>query len=185
MGGDTPAVPDTSAPSDRHAPTAADRFIELWGEMGTAWGVPRTMTQVHALLFLEGRGMNTDEIMARLDISRGNASMTLRTLVEWGMITRTHNPKDRKDYYAAEQDVWRLFVIITRARKRREIEPLKSGLREIMGKAGPEAQDDVHAKIGRMLQFVSDFDALAERFLALDADAVRGLLGMLDARDRA
>jgi DNA-binding transcriptional regulator GbsR (MarR family) len=177
MGGDTPAVPET--PADRLAPSDADRFILLWGEMGTAWGVPRTMTQVHALLFLEGRGMNTDEIMARLGISRGNASMTLRTLVEWGMITRTHNPRDRKDYYAAEQDVWRLFAIITRARKRREIEPLKSGLQQIMAAPGPDAHDDVHAKIGQMLQFVSDFDAMADRFLGMDPTAIRMLMGML------
>ena len=162
-------------------------FIELWGEMGTAWGVPRTMTQVHALLFLEGRGMNTDEIMAQLDISRGNASMTLRTLVEWGMITRTHNPRDRKDYYAAEQDVWRLFAIITRARKRREIEPLKSGLQRILSTpdpANPDPQDPARVKIAQMLQFVSDFDALADRFLGMDSDAIRMLLDMLPSRGR-
>ena len=96
---------------------AGEAFVALWAEMGTHWGVPRTMAQVNALLFMEGRPLNTDEIMERLSISRGNASMTLRTLVEWGMITRSHNAKDRKDYYAGEQDVWKLFATVARTRK--------------------------------------------------------------------
>jgi len=128
----------------------ADGFIRLWGEMGTHWGVPRTMTQVHALLFILGRPLNTDDIMSRLAISRGNASMTLRTLVDWGMITRTHNPRDRKDYYAAEQDVWKLFATIARARKRREIEPLLGSLKQVLDQNGgtddPETKDQ-RAKI--------------------------------------
>jgi DNA-binding transcriptional regulator GbsR (MarR family) len=156
----------------------ADGFIRLWGEMGTHWGVPRTMTQVHALLFIEGRSLNTDDIMARLSISRGNASMTLRTLVDWGMITRTHNPRDRKDYYAAEQDVWKLFATIARARKRREIEPLIGSLKQVLDQsAGAEDADTKtqRAKIEEVLAFTRLFDAVAEQFLAAGPDALGNL----------
>ena len=152
----------------------ADGFIRLWGEMGTHWGVPRTMTQVHALLFIEGRSLNTDDIMASLSISRGNASMTLRTLVDWGMITRTHNPRDRKDYYAAEQDVWKLFATIARARKRREIEPLIGSLKQVLDQsAGADDADTKtqRAKIEEVLAFTRLFDAVAEQFLAAGPDA--------------
>jgi len=158
----------------------ADGFIRLWGEMGTHWGVPRTMTQVHALLFIEGRSLNTDDIMARLSISRGNASMTLRTLVDWGMITRTHNPRDRKDYYAAEQDVWKLFATIARARKRREIEPLIGSLKQVLDQsAGAEDADTKtqRAKIEEVLAFTRLFDAVAEQFLAAGPGALGDLRG--------
>jgi DNA-binding transcriptional regulator GbsR (MarR family) len=158
----------------------ADGFIRLWGEMGTHWGVPRTMTQVHALLFIEGRSLNTDDIMARLSISRGNASMTLRTLVDWGMITRTHNPRDRKDYYAAEQDVWKLFATIARARKRREIEPLIGSLKQVLDQsAGADDADTKtqRAKIEEVLAFTRLFDAVAEQFLAAGPGALGGLSG--------
>lgn len=159
---------------------AGEAFVALWAEMGTHWGVPRTMAQVNALLFMEGRPLNTDEIMERLSISRGNASMTLRTLVDWGMITRTHNPRDRKDYYAAEQDVWKLFATIARARKRREIEPLIGSLKQVLDQsAGADDADTKtqRAKIEEVLAFTRLFDAVAEQFLAAGPGALGGLSG--------
>jgi DNA-binding transcriptional regulator GbsR (MarR family) len=168
-------VPASAA---NQATQPAEGFIRLWGEMGTHWGVPRTMTQVHALLFIDGRALNTDDIMARLSISRGNASMTLRTLVEWGMITRTHNPQDRKDYYAAEQDVWKLFATIARARKRREIEPLMASLKQVLDQTagnGDAESGSQRAKIEEVLTFTRLFDALAEQFLASGPTAMADL----------
>jgi len=157
------------APAANQETRPADGFIRLWGEMGTHWGVPRTMTQVHALLFIDGRPLNTDDIMTRLAISRGNASMTLRTLVDWGMITRKHNPQDRKDYYAAEQDVWKLFATIVRARKRREIEPLLGSLKHVLDQTTGASDDEgrsQRAKIEEVLAFTRLFDAVAEQLLA-------------------
>jgi DNA-binding transcriptional regulator GbsR (MarR family) len=165
-----------SAANQATQPT--EGFIRVWGEMGTHWGVPRTMTQVHALLFMAGRALNTDDIMARLSISRGNASMTLRTLVDWGMITRTHNPRDRKDYYAAEQDVWKLFATIARARKRREIEPLLGSLKQVLDQSADSTDADTRsqrAKIEEVLAFTRLFDAVAEQFLAAGPDALGNL----------
>ncbi|MBM4007396.1 MAG: MarR family transcriptional regulator [Planctomycetes bacterium] len=170
----------TSASTTNQETQPADGFIRLWGEMGTHWGVPRTMTQVHALLFIEGRSLNTDDIMTRLSISRGNASMTLRTLVDWGMITRTHNPRDRKDYYAAEQDVWRLFATIARARKRREIEPLLGSLKQVLDQSADTTDVDAQSqrtKIEEVLAFTRLFDAVTEQFLAAGPGALGDLAG--------
>ena len=105
-----------------------EAFISHWGEMGSSWGVPRSMAEMHALLFIEGRPMNTDEIMERLQVSRGNVSTTLRQLADWGIVTRTRLRGDRKDHFEAEQDVWNLLSLIVRARKRRELEPLLAAL---------------------------------------------------------
>ena len=123
---------------------AREEFISLWGQMGSKWGIPRTMAEVHALLFIEGRPLNTDEVMDRLHISRGNASMTLRSLVEWGIVQRAHMPGDRKEYFTAEQDVWKLFRTIVRERKKREIDPLLEALHECRQRTGGlSGADDV------------------------------------------
>ena len=88
---------------------AQDRFIAIWGQMAGAWGISRTMAEVHALLFITGESLCTDDVMDRLEISRGNASMSLRALLDWGIVERAHRRGDRKEYFRAEQDVWSLF----------------------------------------------------------------------------
>ena len=122
--------PDTRTEIDRNSALreSQERFISVWGQMGAKWGIPRTMAEVHALLFIVGEPMNTDEVMERLKISRGNASTTLRALEEWGIVDRLHQPGDRKEYFKAEQDVWRLFRTVVRERKKREIDPLLEAL---------------------------------------------------------
>lgn len=164
-------------PSERIA-MVQERFIALWGEMGSAWGIPRTMAEAHALLYIVGDPMNTDEVMERLHISRGNASMTLRTLVEWGLVARVHNRGDRKEYFRAEQDVWRLFATIVRERKRREFDPLLAALEQCRllaeptaaarRRIGPEAAAlDAHQRrLDRMLETTRTLDQLSERFIA-------------------
>lgn len=110
---------------------AQDRFIASWGRMGSAWGISRTMAEVHALLYVTGEPMNTDEIMERLAISRGNVSMSVRALLEWGVIQKTHKRGDRKDYFQAEQDVWTMLRAIARERIKREVDPMLQSLDEI------------------------------------------------------
>lgn len=110
---------------------AHDRFIASWGRMGSAWGISRTMAEVHALLYVTGEPMNTDEIMDRLAISRGNVSMSVRALLEWGVIQKVHKRGDRKDYFHAEQDVWTMLRAIARERIKREVDPMLESLGEI------------------------------------------------------
>lgn len=108
-----------------------DQFIASWGQMGGVWGISRTMAEVHALLYITAEPACTDDIMERLQISRGNASMSLRALVDWGVVARTHRRGDRKEYFVAEQDVWAMFRAIVRERMKREVDPLLANLYEI------------------------------------------------------
>ncbi len=99
-------------------------FVRRWGEMGATWGISRTMAEIHALLFTATEPLCTDDVMEALNISRGNASMNLRHLLNWGLIHRVHSRGDRKIYFEAEHDVWQMFRIISRERQRREVEPI-------------------------------------------------------------
>ena len=108
-------------------PTLADAkqlLVRRWGEMGGYWGINRTMAEIHALLFVSAQPLCTDDIMAQLHVSRGNASMNLRALVDWGLIERVHQLGDRKEYFQADTDVWHMFESIMRERRRREVEPI-------------------------------------------------------------
>lgn len=107
---------------------AQERFVAAWGQMGSAWGISRTMAEVHALLYVTGDALCTDDVMDRLSISRGNASMSLRALVDWGIVHRAHKRGDRKEYFEAEQDVWTMFRAIVRGRLQREVAPLVDAL---------------------------------------------------------
>ncbi|MFO0830463.1 MAG: hypothetical protein U0637_01345 [Phycisphaerales bacterium] len=124
------ASPAPSNP-DRALREAQDRFIAVWGQMAGAWGISRTMAEVHALLYVTGEALCTDDVMERLQISRGNASMSLRALVDWNIISRVTRRGDRKEYFEAEQDVWALFRAIVRERLNREVDPLLANLHEI------------------------------------------------------
>jgi len=174
---------DAAAAPDRDVEAAQDRFIALWGEMGSSWGVPRSMAEIHALLFIVGEPLHTDAIMQRLRVSRGNASMTLRTLVEWGIITRSHQRGDRRDYYRAEQDVWRLFSTILRARKRRELDPLMESLREcrVHGDAARPETAEHDARVDRMLELVELIDRVSERTLGPSGPSSGELVALLEA----
>jgi DNA-binding transcriptional regulator GbsR (MarR family) len=107
---------------------ALDQFLLLWGEMGPAWGINKTMAQVHALLYAVDEPMDTDSIMDQLEISRGNANMNLRKLTEWGLVSKTQHEGSRKEYFTAEKDVWVIASIIIQERQYRELMPVKQNL---------------------------------------------------------
>ena len=170
-----------SDPNDPQAILLAsqERFIALWGQMASSWGIPRTMAEVHALLLLAEAPLNTDDVMQRLDISRGSASMTIRSLLDWGIISRVHHRGDRKEYFEAEQDIWKLFRTILRERKKREIEPLLEELHtcrdltaalKIKGKKrklDPETAriKALNDKLDDMIEFVGMIDAISNRLM--------------------
>lgn len=103
---------------------AKDEFVVEWGAMGSAWGINRTMAQIHALLMVTPQSLSTDEIMADLKISRGNANTNLRDLIGWGLIRSVIKKGERKEFFEAEKDVWKIFCTVARERKRREIDPV-------------------------------------------------------------
>ncbi|MCC6423651.1 MAG: transcriptional regulator [Phycisphaerales bacterium] len=110
--------------------TAQDLFIGRWGEMGQTWGINRTMAEIHALLYIVAQPQCTDDVMERLHISRGNASMSLRALCDWGIIRRMHKRGDRKEYFESLSDVWEMFSIIAAERKRREMDPVLETIKQ-------------------------------------------------------
>ncbi|PHV12001.1 GbsR/MarR family transcriptional regulator [Chitinimonas sp. BJB300] len=114
------------------------KYILHWGEMGTRWGVNRTVAQLHALLFLSGKPLHAEEISETLDVARSNVSTSLKELQSWGLIRVTHVMSDRRDHFVALQDVWEIFRVIMEERKKRELDPTLLVLRE----CAVEAQND-------------------------------------------
>jgi len=110
---------------------AKEKYIQTWGTLATNWGINRTMAQVHALLLAEGKPLSTDEVMEMLSISRGNANMNLRNLMDWGLVRKELMKGDRKEYFFAERDMWYLFKQLVKERKKREIEPVLSSISEL------------------------------------------------------
>lgn len=106
------------------------RFILFWGEMASRWGINRTMAQIHALLYASEDPLDTDEIMQLLQISRGNANMNLRSLINWNLVRKVHQPGSRKDFYSAEKDVWKITARVIKEREKREIQPVMQQLQE-------------------------------------------------------
>jgi DNA-binding transcriptional regulator GbsR (MarR family) len=123
----TPAPP---SPVDQQLRTAQDLFIRRWGEMGQTWGINRTQAEIHALCYITATPQCTDDVMERLNISRGNASMSLRALCDWGIIRRLHKRGERREYFESLSDVWEMFSIIAAERKRREMDPVLETIRQ-------------------------------------------------------
>jgi len=103
---------------------AKEQFISTWGELGCNWGICRTMGHIHALLLINPTSLSADEIMAELQISRGNANMNLRALIDWGLVYRKSKPGERKDFYTAEKDFWNVFRKTLKKRKEKELNPM-------------------------------------------------------------
>jgi len=166
---------------------AQDQFILEWGRMSSSWGINRTMAQIHALLFVSGVPLEVNEIMDRLQISRGNASMNLRELMDWGVVRRFRQPGDRKDTYLSETDPYQMFVRIVKERKRREIDPTNDAIKEVLAKL-PEADNaegvqTLRARLQALLEIFDLIDAAYRQVfgndLSLDelSDLVKGATG--------
>src|SRR6266513_2824054 len=140
---------------------ARDQFVSQWGVIGSAWGVNRTMAQIHALLITAPASLSTDEVMEELKISRGNAHSNLRDLVSWGLVRSVVRKGERKEFFEAEKNVWKIFCIIIRERRRRELRPAQAVLRECLSRTnnlrGIEA-----AAFNKQLRALSDFLELAD-----------------------
>lgn len=117
---------------------AKQKFIEAWGKLGSEWGINRTMAQVHALLLISPEALTTEQVMEQLQISRGNANMTLRDLINWGLIEKQHRSGERKEYFYAEKDVWTIARQVAKERKRRELEPVLKLLTQLQAVEGDE-----------------------------------------------
>jgi len=155
-----------------------EKFVLHWGEMGTRWGVNRTVAQIHALLYLSPQPLNAEEIAKTLSIARSNVSTSLRELESWGIVRAIHLLGDRREHYQATKDVWEMARVILDERKRREIDPtvnlLRECLRDLDGK-GP-SDTEMRARLEAMLGFVEMLTSLYSQMSALPTGVIRGLL---------
>jgi DNA-binding transcriptional regulator GbsR (MarR family) len=155
-----------------------EKFVLHWGEMGTRWGVNRTVAQIHALLYLSPEPLNAEEIASTLSVARSNVSTSLHELESWGIVKAIHLLGDRREHYQAGKDVWEMARVIMDERKRREIDPTVSLLRECVrdldGKGPSEAE--IRERLKSMLEFVEMLTSLYSQVSALRTGAVRGLL---------
>ena len=158
---------------------ARDEFVAQWGTMGSAWGINRTMAQIHALLMTSDRALTTDEVMDDLKISRGNAHQNLRELAGWGLVRSVIRKGERKEYFEAEKDVWRMFCIVARERKRREIVPALKALRaceeETRGLRGEKAAA-FNRQIRALSEFVGQTDTILDRISRSEGSSIMPLL---------
>src|SRR5437667_11612272 len=145
---------------------ARDQFVTQWGTIGTAWGINRTMAQIHALLITTPNAVSTDEIMAELKISRGNAHSNLRDLASWGLIRSVVRKGERKEFFEAEKNVWKMFCIIIRERRRRELRPAMGVLEECAARTKDLRGVDP-AAFNKQLKSLSDFLQLADRMITM------------------
>jgi len=167
-------------------------FIRRWGEMAGYWGINRTMAEIHALLYVSERALCMDEIMERLQISRGSVSINLRQLLAWDLVRRVHKPGDRKEYFEAETDTWQMFQAITRQRRRREVEPIIEAITRCRDMVSSNAQqpEGRQAKVYRerleqMLRFVEMISGLFNVVMAIGPRGIEPLTKMASRLQRA
>ena len=154
---------------------ARDEFVSQWGAIGSAWGINRTMAQIHALRITATSALTTDEVMEDLKISRGNANGNLRELISWGLIRSVIRKGERKEYFEAEKEVWKMFCIITRERRRREISPAIEVLQNVAAKAGGLKSTEAIAFTTQMkdlLHFLQTADNVMEKVARADQSIV-------------
>src|SRR5436309_3364685 len=122
----------------------AQKFILHWGEMGTRWGINRTVAQIHALLYLAPKPLPADEIVETLNVARSNVSTSLKELQGWGIVRMVHVIGDKRDHFESKKDVWEMFRVVLDERKRREIDPTLTMLRECIVEAEKSKETDTH-----------------------------------------
>jgi len=156
--------------------TAQDLFIRRWGEMGQTWGINRTMAEIHALLYVVAEPLCTDDVMERLHISRGNSSMSLRALCDWGIVRRLHKLGERREFFESLTDVWEMFSLITAERKRREMDPVLETIRQCRRMLDEESIGKQAAR-GREVQLTRERLAGMEEFMEVTNKIFQQFIG--------
>jgi DNA-binding transcriptional regulator GbsR (MarR family) len=149
---------------------AREEFVAQWGAMGSQWGINRTMAQIHALLMTVPEPLDTDAVMEELEISRGNAHTNLKELVAWGLVRIVVRKGERRDFFEAEKDVWKIFTTVARERKKREIEPALEVLRrcaEVTEGMETEEGRAFHEQMKQLEEFVAFASTMADRVAAM------------------
>ena len=157
---------------------ASPEFILHWGEMGSRWGVNRTVAQVHALLYLSPDPLTAEDIAEALSVARSNVSTSLRELQNWDLAQAAHQMGDRREFFSTSHDVWQLFHTVVRQRVEREIQPTIAALGRLATEARAEKQPEVSARIAGMLAFLQELHGWYEQMSKLPPNTLRSLVRM-------
>ncbi len=158
---------------------AKQQFISSWGAFGTHWGINRTMAQIHALLLVSPDPLTQDDVMAQLDVSRGNVNMNIRELISWGLVDRVILPGERKEYFTAEKDIWKVATQIIKERKKRELDPMLKLLGQLEKIEGDKKDKDVKQfldTVGGIRKFGKQADQMLDVMIKADENWFLGNL---------
>ena len=159
---------------------AQEKFVVHWGEMGSRWGINRTVAQIHALLYLSPKPLNAEEITETLSVARSNVSNSLRELQGWGIVKVVHVLGDRRDHFESMKDVWEMFRIIVEERKRREIDPTLAMLRDCVATAeqGGAAEAQTKERLANMQEYFETMTIWYDALNKLSTDGIRRFIKM-------
>jgi len=158
---------------------AQQQFIASWGAFGSHWGINRTMAQIHALLMISPDPLSQDDIMEQLSISRGNVNMNIRDLIDWGLVSRVLIPGERKEYFSAEKDIWKVATCIAKERKKRELDPIMKVLNQLQDVEGEQKDKYVKSfkdSIQNINQFAHQTDKTISSFIKAEESWFYGTL---------
>ena len=160
-------------------PPLTQRFVLHFGEMGSRWGINRTVGQIYALLYVSAKPLNADEIGESLSFSRSNVSMGLKELQSWSLVRLIHQPNDRREYFQAPEDVWAIFRTLAAERRKREIDPTLSMLRDALLEQ-PSVAEDIHAqeRMRQMHEFIDRMTNWLDEMQKMDSAALASLMAM-------
>lgn len=148
-----------------------EKFLQSWGALGSNWGINRTMAQIHALLLIAPEPLSAEDIMEDLQISRGNANMNIRALIDWGLVHKELRPGERKEYFVAEKDMWEVVKKIIVQRKKRELEPMLKILDELANVEGEDPNTESFVKVIQDIRLFSNkADATLDTLVKADSN---------------
>lgn len=169
-----------SKDTETRLPSAVENFILRWGEMGTHWGINRSIAQIHALLYVSEHALTAEQISNRLGIARSNVSNSLRELVVWKLVRRVSVRGDRRDYFEAETDLWEIVTRIAEGRKAREVDPVRLALKECIeeAEADPEVSGVAMTRLADMMAFIDTMNNWYTQMLTLPKSSLIALISM-------
>lgn len=148
---------------------AKHKFIQSWGVFGTNWGINKTMAQIHALLLISSKPLSTEDVMSELQISRGNANMNIRALMNWGIVYKTFKPGERKEFFVADKDVWEVARKISKERTKKELEPVIELLEELKQVQGNDVETQQFKEtVGNLHNFTESMFNIVHKFIKSD-----------------
>ena len=148
---------------------AKQEFIRVWGELGSSWGINKTMAQIHALLLSSSEALTTEDIMEQLSISRGNVNMNVRALLDWGLAQKAYKPGERKEFFESDKDIWNITRQVASERKKRELDPLKRTVDNmVLMNATTEEEKEFKKTLQDLQSYTNSADKLLDKFTRSD-----------------